>query len=66
VSCLSVVEERVVRLAVEGLNNREIAARLNLHERRIQLATRSVYDKLGLHARRDLKQALAGHQFSEP
>jgi DNA-binding NarL/FixJ family response regulator len=60
-----VLEERVAKLAVEGLTMREIAARLNLHERRVPLALRFVFDNLGINTRRDLKQALAGHHLSE-
>lgn len=47
-------EERVARLAAEGLSNAAIAAALYLSPKTVDHHLQHVYAKLGLHSRRDL------------
>lgn len=51
---LSQREEDVVRLLVEGLQNREIAHALNLSEHTIKNYLFRIYDKLGISSRTEL------------
>lgn len=52
---LTPAESEVVRFACAGLNNREIAARLAMATRTVELHLTRVYRKLGLSGRRELK-----------
>ncbi|MET9226470.1 LuxR C-terminal-related transcriptional regulator [Lentzea sp. NPDC003310] len=52
---LTPVEAEVARLVCAGLNNREIAARLAMATRTVELHLTRVYRKLGLAGRRELR-----------
>ncbi|MFE9257298.1 AAA family ATPase [Streptomyces sp. NPDC006879] len=51
-------EERIVRLAAEGLSNREIAGRLGLSHRTVSTHLYRLFPKLGVSARGQLGSAL--------
>ncbi|SDL96281.1 regulatory protein, luxR family [Lentzea albidocapillata subsp. violacea] len=52
---LTPVEAEVARFVCAGLNNREIAARLTMATRTVELHLTRVYRKLGLSGRRELR-----------
>ncbi|MEU9608431.1 AAA family ATPase [Streptomyces sp. NPDC048057] len=53
-------ERRIARLALDGLTNTEIAARLYLARRTVETHLTSTYKKLGIRRRSELKEALDG------
>jgi DNA-binding CsgD family transcriptional regulator len=53
-------ERRVVELAVEGLSNKEIAARLVVTVHTVEVHLSHAYTKLGIRSRRQLARRLAG------
>ncbi len=56
---LTVREREVATLASQGVSNQEIARRLVLSVRTIETHLGRVYDKLGIHSRRALRDVLA-------
>ena len=54
---LTAAERRTAELAAEGLTNREIAARLLLREKTVEMQLSRVYRKLGIRSRRELGRA---------
>jgi DNA-binding CsgD family transcriptional regulator len=55
---LTAQERQIARLAREGLSNREIGARLFLSQHTVAYHLRKVFDRLGIHSRRELDAAL--------
>lgn len=55
---LTPTEERIARLAVEGLTNREIAARMFLSPKTVEVNLTRVYRKLGVRSRAVLASRL--------
>lgn len=51
---LTVAERRTAELAAGGLTNREIAARLLLAEKTVEMQLSRVYRKLGIRSRKEL------------
>jgi DNA-binding NarL/FixJ family response regulator len=49
----------VLTLLVEGQTNKEIASRFSLSEGTVKIHVSSVLEKLGVHRRREVKQAVA-------
>jgi DNA-binding NarL/FixJ family response regulator len=62
---LTAQERQIAGLAREGFSSREIAARLFLSSRTVEWHLRKVFNKLGIHSRRQLATALASSE-SEP
>ncbi len=61
-SGLTPTEERIARLAVEGLTNREIADRTFLSPKTVEVNLTRVYRKLGVRSRAVLASRLAGER----
>lgn len=59
---LTPTEERIARLAVEGLTNREIAERTFLSPKTVEVNLTRIYRKLGVRSRTVLAQRLSGPQ----
>jgi len=57
-------EQEVAALACLGCTNRQIAARLVLSPETVKTHLRSVLHKFGLRSKAELRQALAGWDFS--
>jgi DNA-binding CsgD family transcriptional regulator len=55
---LTAQERQIARLARDGLSNPEIGARLFLSPRTVEWHLRNVFNKLGIHSRRDLASLL--------
>ena len=51
-------EDRIARLAAEGLSNRAIAEQLFLSPKTVEMHLSHVYRKLGIASRRELDRAL--------
>ena len=58
-NALTPSERRVAELAVDGQSNRDIAQRLYVTPKTVEVHLSSVYRKLGIRSRRDLPRALA-------
>jgi DNA-binding CsgD family transcriptional regulator len=58
-AALTASERRVADLAAEGSSNREIARRLSVTVRTVELHLTHAYAKLGIASRRELRRALA-------
>ncbi|HEY7077412.1 MAG TPA: AAA family ATPase [Solirubrobacteraceae bacterium] len=61
---LTASEERVARLAASGLTNREVAQRVHLSTRTVELRLRRAYRKLGISSRAELGAHMALHAAS--
>jgi DNA-binding NarL/FixJ family response regulator len=59
-------ELQIVRMAAEGLSNREIAQRLQLSHRTIESHLYRVFPKLGVASRAELPNALGTHGQKVP
>jgi DNA-binding CsgD family transcriptional regulator len=55
---LTAQERQIAELARDGLSSRDIAARLFLSTRTVDWHLRKVFNKLGIHSRRELANAL--------
>ena len=51
-------ERQIARMAIEGLSNPEIGARLFLSPRTAEYHLRKVFGKLGIHSRHQLADAI--------
>lgn len=70
VASLTASEQRIAKLAAEGLNNREIAERLFISRSTVETHLGHAYRKLGISGRAELRTALAeldqGHIHPRP
>jgi len=60
VASLTPSERRVAEMAASGMTNRQIAQALFLTVKTIETHLAATYDKLGIHSRRELPEALGG------
>ena len=60
VGALTASEERVARMAMDGLTNREIAQALFVTEKTVEMHLGNTYHKLEIHSRSQLTKALRG------
>jgi DNA-binding CsgD family transcriptional regulator len=60
VESLTASERRVARFAAEGLSNKDIAQKLFVTTKTVEVHLSSVYRKLGIGSRTELPQALGG------
>jgi DNA-binding CsgD family transcriptional regulator len=58
---LSARERHVARLVIGGLSSDEIAAALYISPHTVRDHLKAIFDKVGVHRRRDLVATLAGH-----
>ena len=58
---MSRVETEIMRLAVEGLTNREIAARVHLSQNTVKFHIRQILQKTGASNRTELATNVAKH-----
>jgi DNA-binding CsgD family transcriptional regulator len=58
-------ERRVIELAAQGLNNREMAMAMGISEHVIKNKLRSIYDKLGVWNRLELALWYEAHRPQE-
>jgi DNA-binding CsgD family transcriptional regulator len=58
-------ERRVIELAAQGLNNREMAVAMGISEHVIKSKLRSIYDKLGVWNRLELALWYEAHRPQE-
>ncbi len=61
VESLTASERRVARFAAEGLSNKDIAQKLFVTTKTVEVHLSSVYRKLGIGSRAELPQALGGN-----
>jgi DNA-binding NarL/FixJ family response regulator len=61
VESLTASERRVARFAAEGLSNKDIAQKLFVTTKTVEVHLSSVYRKLGIGSRTELPQALGGN-----
>jgi len=66
VGALTPSERRVADLAADGLRNREIAQRLYVTRRTVEMHLTAAYGKLGISSREDLPTALAADEDRGP
>ena len=59
VAALTPSEERVARLAADGMTNREVAQQLFVTPKTVEVHLSNAYRKLGIRSRRELADALA-------
>jgi DNA-binding CsgD family transcriptional regulator len=59
-------EARIAKLAAEGLANREIAQTLFVTSRTVENHLARIYQKLGVHSRKELGGALDPSAGSQP
>jgi len=64
-SSLTPHEQQVALLAIEGLSNREIAARRRTAERTVANQIASIYRKLHIRSRTELVLAIAGSRSND-
>jgi DNA-binding CsgD family transcriptional regulator len=57
---LSVRERELVALVLEGLSTRDLAERMFISRYTVQDHLKSVFDKLGVHSRRELVTGMFG------
>lgn len=63
---LTATERRVAQLAIEGLTNRQIAETLFVTRKTVESHLDHTFNKLGIHARRELERALARQDELSP
>lgn len=65
-STLTAAEQRVAEQIAKGATNREAAAELFLSVRTVETHVASIYRKLGVRSRSDLRRALIAHTAQQP
>jgi DNA-binding NarL/FixJ family response regulator len=66
VESLTPSERRIAEMAARGLTNRQIAQELFLTVKTIETHLHAAYDKLDIHSRRELPDALGPGQRDQP